>query len=99
MPHHLIVKVTGFEFVGDFTLRVWFDDNTNRVIDFFPVLGGELFASLRKKEIFAQVRLDPECHTLVWPNGADFDPATLHDWPRFAAALEEQARNWQVAGA
>ena len=31
--------------------------------------------------LFGQVWIDPEVHTLVWPNGADFDPATLHDWP------------------
>jgi hypothetical protein len=30
--------------------------------------------------LFNQVRIDPEVHTLVWPNGADFDPAMLHDW-------------------
>jgi hypothetical protein len=24
------------------------------------------------------VKIDPEVHTLVWPNGADFDPATFH---------------------
>jgi hypothetical protein len=22
-----------------------------------------------------------EAGTLVWPNDADFDPSTLHDWP------------------
>lgn len=26
-------------------------------------------------------QIDPEVHTLVWPNGADCDPAILHDWP------------------
>jgi hypothetical protein len=34
---------------------------------------------LRDQALFRQVRLDSEVHTLVWPNGADFDPATLHD--------------------
>lgn len=98
MPH-LIAKVTGFEILGDHRLHVSFDDDTAQVIEFLPVLAGELFAPLRDKNFFAQVRLDAECHTLVWPNGADFDPATLHDWPKFAAALEAQARNWQLASA
>ncbi len=95
MPH-LIVKVTGFDPVGDHTLRVRFDDGTAQVINFLPVLAGELFAPLRDKKIFTQVRLDPECHTLVWPNGADFDPATLRDWPKYAVALEAQAKSWQL---
>ena len=83
---HLITKVTAFEQVGDYVLQVRFDDETVQRIDFLPVLTGDLFAPLRDKQLFAAVRLDPECHTLVWPNGADFDPATLHDWP---AALAE----------
>lgn len=98
MPH-LIVRVTSFELVGDYALHVRFDDGTSQHIDFLPVLAGELFAPLRDKRVFAQVRLDPECHTLVWPNGADFDPATLRDWPKYAAALEAQARNWELASA
>jgi hypothetical protein len=98
MPH-LIVKVTGLEVLGGHTLRVRFDDGTVQIIDFPPVLAGELFAPLRDKNHFAQVRLDTECHTLVWPNGADFDPATLHDWPQFTAALEAQAKNWLLASA
>jgi len=44
-----------------------------------PVLAGALFAPLRDPELFRQVRIDPEVQTLVWPNGADYDPATLYD--------------------
>jgi hypothetical protein len=44
------------------------------------------------------VRLDSEVHTLAWPNGADFDPATLHDWPDHVQAFVSQARSWAAAG-
>jgi hypothetical protein len=92
---HLVVKVTGFEIIGDYMLRVRFDDGTEQSINFLPVLGGTLFRPLRDKKLFGQVRIDPECHALVWPNGADFDPATLHDWPRYATALAAQAKSWE----
>ena len=39
-----------------------------------------------------QVRIDEEVKTLVWPNGADFDPATLHDWPEHERAFRELAK-------
>lgn len=77
---HLLVRVTGFTIVGNYTLRVRFDDEAERVIDFQPVLHGRLFGPLRDLAFFNQVRLDPEIHTLVWPNDADFDPATLYHW-------------------
>ena len=40
----------------------------------------------------SQVQIDPEAHTLVWPTGADFDPAMLHDWPEYAGALNKWTR-------
>ena len=64
------------------------------MIDFKPVLAGEVFGPLRDLNLFNQVFLDLEVHTLVWPNGADFDPATLHDWPERVEALSKQARQW-----
>jgi hypothetical protein len=91
---HRVYRVVTFEISAPYTLRVAFDDATEQRIDFRPVLVGEIYAPLRELELFNQVRIDPEVHTLVWPNGADFDPETLHDWPRHAAAFAERAREW-----
>jgi hypothetical protein len=93
---HEIHRVTGFKQVAPFTLRVDFEDGSHQVIDFRPVLKGELYAPLQDASVFRQVRLDPEAHTLVWPNGADFDPALLHNWPETAPELEALAQTWTV---
>ena len=93
---HPIYRVIGVEIVAPHTLRVHFDDDTAQTIDFRPVLFGELYSPLNDVKVFNQVRVDAEVHTLVWPNGADFDPATLHDWPKHAQALRERAQQWQA---
>ena len=96
---HPIYRVQAFEIVGPYTLRLSFDDDTEQTIDFRPVLAGELYGPLRDLSRFNQVTIDPEVHTLVWPNGADFDPATLHDWPVYADSLTARARKWELARA
>lgn len=92
---HAIHHVTSFEVVATYALRVRFRDGTEQVIDLEPMLRGQLYGPLRDPAVFRRVRLDPEAHTLVWPNGADFDPATLHDWPEVAPAMLEMARQWK----
>ena len=89
---HPIYRVREFHIIGPHTLKVGFDDATERVIDFQPLLAGELYGPLRDLSLFAQVKIDPEVHTLVWPNGADFDPATLHDWPKNLDGLLARVR-------
>ena len=91
---HEIHRVVKFEHVADFTLSVTFADGTSQEVDFSPVLHGEVFGPLADPEVFAQVRIDEEAHTLVWPNGADFDPATLHDWPAVGPAMAKLAEGW-----
>jgi hypothetical protein len=96
---HLISSVQDFEIVTAYTLRVAFDDGTEQIIDFEPVLRGELYGPLRDADLFRRVHLDLEARTLAWPNGADFDPAILHDWPNCAAAFTEMASHWETVRA
>jgi hypothetical protein len=96
---HPIYRVRPFEIVSPYTLRIQFDDETSQTINFQPVLAGEMYGPLRDLSLFNQVRLDTEVHTLVWPNGADFDPATLHDWPEQEEALIARAQKWELISA
>ncbi len=91
---HPIYRVETFELVGPYTIRLVFDDRTERVIDFRPVLAGDVYGPLRDQHVFSQVQLDFETGTIVWPNDADFDPATLHDWPDVCDELARRAAAW-----
>ena len=91
---HSIVRVTGFEVIGPHQLVVRFSDGTEQHIDFQPVLHGPLFGPLQDLAVFNRVLLDSDAGTLVWPNGADFDPSTLHDWPNVSEELAVRARGW-----
>jgi len=91
---HPIYRITSVEYVMPYALKLRFNDGLTRTIDFEPILEGELYGPLRDPFVFAQVTLDPEIHTVIWPNGADFDPATLHDWPEHAAAFHAAAKRW-----
>ena len=91
---HPVHRVKSFALAGDYRIHLEFEDGTSRTIDFRPVLEGDLYGPLRDPAVFSAVSLDRDAHTLVWPNGADFDPATLHDWPEHEAAMIAMAQRW-----
>ena len=91
---HPIHRVARFDIVGPYTLAVEFTDGTTQEINFQPVLYGVLFGPLRDLAMFNAVVLDHEAGILTWPNGADFDPATLHEWPAVRAELAARAHAW-----
>ena len=93
--NHPIHRVTRFGIVGPYTVTVSFSDGSED--DFQPVLHGALFGPLQELATFNALRLDDGAGTLVWPNGADFDPATLHDWPEVKDELSTRARTWSDA--
>jgi hypothetical protein len=92
--NHAIHEVRSFEVVAPYTLCVYFEDGTAQTIDFQPVLAGEVYGPLQDPDLFNRVEIDPEARMPVWPNGADFDPATLHDWPEYEDEMREMARRW-----
>lgn len=91
---HPIYRIVSFDIIKPYTLRIKFDDDMERIINFKPVLEGSLFGPLQDETQFNQVEINPELHTLVWPNGADFDPETLHEWPKYEEEMQRMARQW-----
>jgi hypothetical protein len=91
---HEIYTIVDFEIVAPYTLQIRFNNNSVKVINFWPMLRGELYGPLRDLDFFNQVRLDDEAGTLGWPNEADFDPATLHDWDKVGEAMIAMANSW-----
>lgn len=95
MSHPPLYDVIDFDIVADYTLRVAFDDKTEQIINFESILYGPILGPLRDFYLFNQVSLDPEAGTLVWPNGADFDPTNLHNWPKDGPYFVAKAQRWR----
>jgi len=56
-----------------------FEDGVQGEVDISSLVKFKgVFAPLKDREFFAQVRVDPEIGTVIWPNGADLDPAVLY---------------------
>lgn len=91
---HPIHRVTECRVEGPHDLWLRFEDGTERSIDFGPVLGRGIYERLAEPAFFSQVEVDSESGTIVWPNGADFDPALLHDWPNHVSAFTELVSSW-----
>ncbi len=74
-----MIRVTEVEPLDGPSLRLRFNDGSERVVDLEGELWGPVFEPLKTDpDLFRQVRVDEELGTIVWPNGADMDPDVLH---------------------
>ena len=76
----MLPRVTGVRHLKEYRLAITFSDNTIAELDFRDrIVGrGGVFLPLEDVDLFAQVEVDPEAGTLVWPNGVDFCPDVLY---------------------
>lgn len=72
----MFLHVVRAEYIAEYRLHVWFNDDSDGQVDLYPVLNGPIFERLKDIAFFRQFRL--EGHTVAWENGADFAPEYLH---------------------
>ena len=74
-----MVRVTSVDVSEGFELLLGFSNGERKVIDVEWLLHGPIFDPIREDpDFFRTVRVDEECGTIVWPNGADIDPDVLY---------------------
>lgn len=74
----VLPRITAVEPLNRFRLRLTFTDGLVREVDLSGDLWGPMAEPLQDPDYFAQVSVDSELGTVVWPNGYDLDPDVLH---------------------
>ncbi len=68
-------------------VKLEFADGLEGEVEILPRMRGPVFERARTQQGFAQVAVDEESGTIVWPGGADLAPDTLYErvragvWP------------------
>jgi hypothetical protein len=75
----MLRDIVEVQVVGEYQLQLRFEDGVEGVVDISKLVEfSGIFAPLKDKEFFSQVRVQPEWGTIYWPNGADLDPDVLY---------------------
>jgi hypothetical protein len=77
-----LVDVTAVEVIGDYQLRLTFEDGTVGDVDFTGREWHGVFEPLRDPTYFARVEVDAEAGTIAWPDGLDMAPEPLYEEAR-----------------
>ena len=88
-------RVKSFEIIAPYTIKVQFEDDTSQAINFRPILGGRMYLPLRDLEFFNKVFVSDGLATLTWPNGADFNPDHLYNWPDHENLYLNRVKEWE----
>ena len=74
-------SITAVEVLSPWVIALTFKDGSRGVVDLRTLIGTPrgVFLPFEDPQFFAQVRVDPERGTIVWPNDVDLDPDVLYD--------------------
>ena len=91
----MILHINEAKYLNDYKVQVLFNDGRSGVADLFEVLHGPVFDPLKDKKLFAQLRVDDEISTIVWPNGADLAPESVYFRAfKEVPELQDQFKEW-----
>lgn len=63
----------------DYRLWIRFEDGTEGEVDLRGLVGKGVFESWQDPREYRKVRIDPETHTVAWPNGVELCPDSLYE--------------------
>jgi hypothetical protein len=90
-----LVRVKAIAPLEGFTVRVEFEDGTQKQLDLQPYLRGPIFEPIGIDPImFRSMKVWDG--TITWDNGADIDPDVLYYDELKPAWMEEPKRGWQT---
>ena len=72
-----ILKITGAEYVKDYTLRLTFSNGEVRMMDFTPLMQKGICTKLQDMDYFRNFTLDP--FSVDWNNEIGFAPRYLYE--------------------
>ena len=81
----MIPKIVAATHLAGYVIHLRFADGTEGDVDLSTELYGELFEPLKDPNVFERFSVDPDFHTLCWPNGADFAPEFLYEKTKVVA--------------
>jgi hypothetical protein len=87
----MIPRVTEARHTADYRVWLRFHDGLEGEIDLADVLWGPVFEPLKSVDEFSKLYIEPEWHTLAWPNGADLAPESLYGRLKVALAKNQAA--------
>ncbi len=91
----MILHVTEAEYINDYRVELVFNDGRKGIADLSNSLSGTVFAPLKDKSLFNQLKLDKELETITWPNGADLAPEYLYFLSfRNDPELQDKFKEW-----
>ncbi len=88
-----MTDITRVAVVRHGVLSLTFADGLIGEVEVLDRMRGPVFETARTPEGFAEVAVDPETGTVVWPGGVDLAPDTLYErvrsgaWPESRAAI------------
>jgi hypothetical protein len=73
----MFLEISKAEYLGDYRIRLWFNNGEVRIVDLANSLRGEAFRPLHDLDYFKQFSI--RFNTIEWENGADFAPEYLYE--------------------
>jgi len=73
----MFLEVRNAEYLGDYRIRLAFNNGESKIVDLSDKLQGKVFEPLKDKIFFKSFSV--KFNTIEWDNGADFAPEYLYE--------------------